>query len=95
MPLGRVPSDNSVSSDRFVSLCVVALRLKRALAEPLDLGEDLVSTLGPLERLRVLVVHVDEVVDGTLESGHAPMCSSLDLLVGQQSEPALYLVEPR
>ena len=85
----------SVLSACFVSLFAKALCLKRESAKTLDLGEDLVSTLDPPEGLRFLVVGFDEVVDGALESKHGTMRSSLDLLVGQQAEPALNLVEPR
>ncbi len=58
---------------------------------PGDLGEDLVGGLGPIKRRRVLVVRIQEVLDGLLEFPDAGVRTTLDLLGGQDAEPAFHV----
>ena len=53
-----------------------------------------VGGLGPDERLRVVIVGLDEGSDVSLQLLHAAMHAAFDLLVGEQREPAFDLVEP-
>jgi hypothetical protein len=57
-------------------------------------AKNLVSGLGPLEGLRVSVVSVDEGKDVCLELPDGGVNTSLDLLSGELSEPALDLIDP-
>ena len=63
-------------------------------AEPFEFGEDGVGGRGPFERFGMLVVGVDEQVDLALQVVHRAEGAAADRLVGDQSEPALELVEP-
>ena len=56
--------------------------------------QDLVSSLGPNERLRVLIATFDVSVDGVLQFARAAVDATLDLLLGQRGEEALDQVEP-
>ena len=56
--------------------------------------EDGIGGLGPDEGLGVVVVGLDEGGNVGLEFVDAAMDAALDLLVGEQREPALDLVEP-
>jgi hypothetical protein len=53
-----------------------------------------IGALGPDERLWVVIMGVDEGGDVGLEFIDAAMDAALDLLVGEQREPALDLVQP-
>jgi hypothetical protein len=56
--------------------------------------EDGIGGLGPDKRLRVVVVHLNEGCDVSLQFADAAMDAALDLLVGEQREPAFDLVQP-
>lgn len=62
--------------------------------QPRELGEYRLGRRGPLERLWMLVVVIDERVDLALEVGHRLERTAADRLVGDQGEPALDLIEP-
>ena len=66
-----------------------------ALAEASDAGEDVVCGLGPQEWLGLEVSDLDEPADVFFELSRAEVRSALDHLLGEVSEPALDLVEPR
>ena len=70
-------------------------RLFEGDATSLDLFDDLVSRLRPLERLGVGVAEGDVVLDGGDELGDAGEAATLEPLGGQLSEPPLDQVEPR
>ena len=55
--------------------------------------EDGIGGLGPDEGFRIVVVGMNECGDGGLQFVHAAMDAALDLLVGEQCEPALRQVE--
>ena len=59
------------------------------MAEAFDGSQELVCGLGPFERLRVIVVQFDEGTDVGLELPDGGVNTSLDLLSGEFSEPAL------
>jgi hypothetical protein len=62
------------------------------VAEAFDRGQNLICGLGPFERLWVSVVQVDEGADVGLELPDGGVNTSLDLLSGEFSEPALDLI---
>ena len=64
------------------------------MTEAFDRSQDLVSGLGPFERLRIFVVQVDEVADVGLKLPDGGVNTSLDLLSGEFSEPAFDLIDP-
>ena len=64
------------------------------VAEGFDGSQNLVSRLGPFEGLRIFVVQVDEGADVGLELLDGGVNTSLDLLSGEFSEPALDLIDP-
>ena len=64
------------------------------MAEAFDGSQNLVCGLGPFEGLGVSVVQVDEGTDVGLELPDGGMNTSLDLLSGEFSEPALDLIDP-
>jgi len=64
------------------------------VAEAFDGSQNLVSRLGPFEGLRIFVVQVDEGADVGLELLDGGVNTSLDLLSGEFSEPALDLIDP-
>jgi hypothetical protein len=64
------------------------------VAEAFDRGQNLVCGLGPFERLWIFVVQVDEGTDVGLEPPDGGVNTSLDLLSGEFSEPALDLIDP-
>ena len=59
------------------------------MAETFDGSQNLVCGLGPFEGLRVSVVQVDEGTDVGFEPLDGGVDTSLDLLSGEFSEPAL------
>jgi len=59
-----------------------------------DRLEDGISGFGPYEGLWVIVVGFDECRNVGLEIADAAMDAALDLLVGEESKPAFYLIEP-
>jgi hypothetical protein len=59
-----------------------------------DCVEDGIGALGPDERLWVVIMGPDEGGDAGLEFIDAAMDGALDLLVGEQREPAFDLVQP-
>src|SRR6516225_524463 len=59
-----------------------------------DRLEDGIGCLGPDERFGVVIVGLDEGGDIGLEPIDAAMHAALDLLVGEQREPAFDLIEP-
>ena len=64
------------------------------MTEAFDRSQNLVCGPGPFEGLRVSVVQVDECTDVGFELPHGGVDTSLDLLSGQLSEPALDLIYP-
>ena len=58
-----------------------------------DGSQNLVGGLGPFEGLRAFVVQVDEGPDVGLELPDGSVNTSLDLLSGELSEPALDLID--
>ena len=64
------------------------------MTEAFDRGQNLVCGLRPFEGLRVSVVQVDECTDVGLELLDGGVDTSLDLLSGEFSEPALDLIDP-
>src|SRR5215469_10086092 len=56
--------------------------------------EDGISALGPDERLGIGVVRVNESGDVSFELLDTAMDAALDLLVGEQREPAFDLIKP-
>jgi hypothetical protein len=64
------------------------------VAEAFDRRQNLICGLGPPEGLRVSVVQVDEDTDVGLELSDGGVNTSLDLLSGEFSEPALDLIDP-
>ena len=64
------------------------------MAETFNRSQNLVCGLGPFEGLRVFVVQVDECMDVGLELPDGGVNTSLDLLSGEFSEPALDLIDP-
>ena len=64
------------------------------MTEAFDGSQNLVSGLGPFERLWVFVVQVDEGTDVSLELPDGGMNASLDLFSGEFSEPAFDLIDP-
>lgn len=64
------------------------------MAEAFDGSQNLVSGLGPFERFRIPVVHVDEGADVGLELPDGRVDTSLDLLSGEFGKPALDLIDP-
>ena len=64
------------------------------MAEAFDGSQNLVGGLGPFEGLRVFVVPIDEGADVGLELPDGGVNTSLDLLSGEFSEPALDLIDP-
>ena len=64
------------------------------MTEAFDGSQYLVCGLGPFERLRVIVVQFDEGTDVGLELPDGGVNTSLDLLSGEFSEPALNLIDP-
>jgi len=64
------------------------------VAEAFDRSQNLVCGLGPPEGLWVSVVQVDEDSDVGLELSDGGVNTSLDLLSGEFSEPALDLIDP-
>ena len=59
-----------------------------------DCLEDGIGCLGPDERLGVVIVGLNKGSDIGFELIDAAMDAALDLLVGEQREPAFDLVEP-
>ena len=47
-----------------------------------------------MEGLRILVVCLDEALDGGDQRAHALMAAAFDLALGEQGEPAFHLIEP-
>ena len=62
------------------------------MTEAFDRGQNLVCGLRPFEGLRVSVVQVDECPDVGLELPDGGVDTSLDLLSGELSAPALDLI---
>jgi hypothetical protein len=64
------------------------------VAEAFNGSQDLVCGPSPFEGLRAFVVQVDEGTDVGLELPDGGVNTSLDLLSGEFSEPALDLIDP-
>jgi hypothetical protein len=64
------------------------------VTEAFDGSQNLVCGLGPFEGLRVFVVQVDEGADVSLELPDGCVDTSMYLLSGEFSEPALDLIDP-
>ena len=77
-----------------VNLKFATLGLLGFVAEAFDGSQDLVSRLGPFERPPDFVVQIDEGADIGLELPDGSVDTSLDLLSGEFSEPALDLIDP-
>ena len=63
-------------------------------AEARHLLQDRISGLGPLEGRGVLVVGVEELMDGFLQGLHGAVSTALDLTLSEQAEPPLDLIQP-
>jgi hypothetical protein len=64
------------------------------VAEAFNRSQDLVGRFGPFEGPWIFVVPIDEGADIGLESPDGGVNTSLDLLSGELSEPALDLIDP-
>ena len=58
-------------------------------------GKDLISSLGPNERFRLMVSDLKVMIDGSFQFSGTSMDSSPKLLFGKGGEPAFYEVKPR
>src|SRR5262247_1373398 len=56
--------------------------------------EDFISSFGPYERLRMLVVSVDIVADGVFEFAGAAEYTASNLFFREQREPTLHQINP-
>ena len=65
------------------------------MAKASDAGQNLIGRLRPDERLGIGVGDGDVLADRRFEGERAPMRSAADLLLAQQSEPALDQIQPR
>lgn len=63
------------------------------MAEALDVGEDVVGALGPVEWLRIGVVSVDIGANGCFEFRCGAVRASPDGVIGQQREETLDLID--
>src|SRR6267143_2301900 len=70
------------------------MRSQSTGSEPSNAVENRIGTLGPHEGFGLLVMHVDELQDRGFQFTHAVVRTSFDLALGQQSEPALHLIQP-
>ena len=68
---------------------------KGLLAEARNGREDFIGRLDPLERLRVLIGAVHELVDRTNERADTAMDATPKLLLGEEPEPPFHEIEPR
>jgi hypothetical protein len=64
------------------------------MTEAFDRSQNLVSRLGPFERLWAFVVPVDEGTDVGLKLPDGGVNAPLDLLSRELSEPAFDLIDP-
>lgn len=67
---------------------------ERALGESSDARKDVVRALRPYERLRSVVMRVEERLNRTLEFGDAAMRAASQLLRRQFGEPPFDEIEP-
>src|ERR1700716_1140755 len=65
------------------------------MTKSLDARHDVISRLGPHKRLGIGVVVVEVLANSALELVGGAMGAAAKLTLGQGSEPALNLVEPR
>ena len=68
--------------------------VKRALAEALDRGQNVVGGLGPAKGLRIGIGQLDVVHDCMFEVGVRVVGAALDLPLRQQRKKALDLIDP-
>src|SRR5881296_2398749 len=71
------------------------LEVERALRESRDARQNLVGGLRPHERLGILLMRVDKLLDGGLELRHTLVGAASQLFVRQLSEPPLHETQPR
>lgn len=71
------------------------MRLTRARREPTDRREHVVGALGPLERLRLVIVRLEVLVDRTAQFAAALVGAAAERVLREQSEEALDEVQPR
>src|SRR5437667_3439924 len=71
-----------------------APRVGGALGESRDAGQNLVGSRGPDERLRILLMRIDEGLNRRFELRHTAKDAAAKLC-GQQSEPAFDETQPR
>src|SRR5215204_1990547 len=84
----------SVLSRWFVTE-VVCPSIGGALCESRDAGQNLVGSLGPDERLRILLMRIDEGLNRCFELQHAAKDAAAKLFGRQQREPSFDETEPR
>ena len=82
-------SCNSDSLNKSFRVC-----LSRAASEASTTGQDFIARFGPHEWFRFGIGGVDEVLNRTLQLLDTPMDAAPNLLLGQFSKPAFYLVQP-
>ena len=70
------------------------MHLCGSLTEALELGENHVSCLRPLEWFAVLVVSVNVLVDGLSERMNTVVRSTLECVLGEQPEESFDEVQP-
>src|SRR3984893_12485761 len=70
------------------------MRSQSTGSEPSNAVENRIGTLSPHKGFGLLVVHLDELQDSSFQFTHAVVRTSFDLALGQQSEPALHLIQP-
>src|SRR5438093_10358163 len=71
------------------------LEVERALRESRDARQNLVGGLRPPERLGILLMRVNELLDGGLEPRHTLVRAAAQLFVRQLGEPPLHETQPR
>ena len=64
------------------------------MTKPGKCGKDLVSSLGPNERFRLMVSDLKIMIDGSFQFSGASVDAASKLLLGEGSEPPLYEVKP-
>ena len=73
---------------------MLGMRARRASAEALDAGEDLVGGFGPDEWFRIPVCLVNVGLDRSFQAVGADKDTALETAPGQKREPAFHPVEP-
>src|SRR5207253_738473 len=71
------------------------LKVECALSESRDAREDLISGLGPGERLEIRMMCVDEVANSRFALHDAAVATTTQLFIGELGKPALDEIQPR